>query len=383
MVAPELEPGRTRAAKVEKLLQEAFSGAGWKVQHPPRSGDPGVDLLAKKGNHAYAIEIKAAPEGRSDRLIPLWAQACLQVKHAADPSHVPMAVVAAPRIRERTARQILEFATSYAPEVAAGVVDLAGLRRFSRPDLADLHSDAPISPMAERSIRTQPTDLFSDLNQWMLKVLLAPEIPEKLLFAPRERYGSASELARAAKVSPMTANRFVRILRKEGFLHESASSLRLVRRRELLQRWRAAARRPMKEAPMRFLLRGDPKRELARMLKPQQGCIALFAAADALDLGFVEGVPPYVYVPRLSPGSLRTWKNLAPVDAGESPDVILRQPSAPESVFRGAVEAEHVPVSDIIQVWLDVSAHPSRGQEQADLIRTRVLQPLLDPQDHG
>ena len=29
--------------------------------------------------------------------------------------------------------------------------------------------------------------------------------------------------------------------------------------------------------------------------------------------------------------------------------------------------------SDVLQVWVDVAAHPSRGREQADLIRKRVL----------
>jgi hypothetical protein len=32
-------------------------------------------------------------------------------------------------------------------------------------------------------------------------------------------------------------------------------------------------------------------------------------------------------------------------------------------VFRGAVTKNGVPVSDILQVWLDVSQHPSRGRE--------------------
>jgi hypothetical protein len=34
-------------------------------------------------------------------------------------------------------------------------------------------------------------------------------------------------------------------------------------------------------------------------------------------------------------------------------------------------------VSDILQVWLDVSVHPSRGREQADLIRRRVLDKVI------
>jgi hypothetical protein len=37
--------------------------------------------------------------------------------------------------------------------------------------------------------------------------------------------------------------------------------------------------------------------------------------------------------------------------------------------------------ADIIQVWLDVSNHPSRGQEQADHIYNAVLLPLIKQGD--
>jgi hypothetical protein len=33
---------------------------------------------------------------------------------------------------------------------------------------------------------------------------------------------------------------------------------------------------------------------------------------------------------------------------------------------------------DVLQVWLDVGSHPARGREQADVIRKRVLQRLID-----
>jgi hypothetical protein len=44
-----------------------------------------------------------------------------------------------------------------------------------------------------------------------------------------------------------------------------------------------------------------------------------------------------------------------------------------ESVFRAAVERDGVPVADILQVWLDVSAFPARGKQQADELRKSVL----------
>jgi hypothetical protein len=106
--------------------------------------------------------------------------------------------------------------------------------------------------------------------------------------------------------------------------------------------------------------------------------LALFAAAESLHLGYLRGVPPYVYVPRLDASSLRAWKNVVPIGAEEQPDVIVRQAPAVQSVFRGVVQAGDVSVSDVLQVWLDVSSHPSRGQEQAELIRRRVLAKVIE-----
>jgi hypothetical protein len=128
---------------------------------------------------------------------------------------------------------------------------------------------------------------------------------------------------------------------------------------------------------MRFLLRGNPQSELRRILQSGRACLALFAAADALGLGFVSGVPPYVYVQRLKPANTVAWKNLAPAAQGEPPDLVMRRAHAVQSVFRGIVRPNGMAACDVLQVWLDVSGHPSRGQEQADLIRRRVLDPVI------
>ncbi len=232
-------------------------------------------MVLRRGGASYAVEVKAAAEGRSDRLIPLWSQAYLQAARAAGDHHPPLAVVAAPRIAPRMAEQVLKFAAEYAPDAAAGVVDFAGLHRFRGPDLEGLDSDEVRTPSIARSLRNQATDLFSDLNQWMLKVLLAPELPERLLSAPRGRYRNASQLARAANVSVMSAFRLVQQLQREGYRHESEPHLHLVRREDLFRRWQASAVRRVKEAPMRFLLRKDPQIELRRMLRSGRACLAL------------------------------------------------------------------------------------------------------------
>ncbi|MFL5380989.1 MAG: RpiR family transcriptional regulator [Longimicrobiaceae bacterium] len=358
-----------------QLVADLLREDGWRVEP---SASPSADFVAQRGGVSYAVEVKTASEGRSDRLVPLWAQAWLQAVRAAGKDQQPLAVVVAPRIPPRVAEQVLRFVAEHAPEAAAGVLDFSGRRAF-RGDLLDhLNHEGPLAPAGVRATPTgQPANIFSDLNQWMLKVLLAPELPEEMLAAPRGRYRNATQLAHAADVSVMSASRLVRQLQQEGFLHESAAYLQLVRREELFRRWQAWAGQRVREAGFRFILPGESRRLLAGAVRNVDGCLALFAAADALGIGFVHGVPPHLYVRQLSPGAVSDWKNLVPAAPGEVPDVIIRAASTPQSVFRGAVTRDSVPVCDVVQVWLDVYGHPSRGSEQAELIRRRILEPVI------
>jgi hypothetical protein len=361
-----------------ELLARAFRQEGWRiVRQPPVQHGYRPDLLIRRPGASYAVEIKVGAEGRSDRLIPLWSQAYIQASHLAG-EHPPLAVVAAPKIAPRAAQQVLKFAEQYVPEAAAGVIDFEGLHMFRGPHLEAMNVEPPrVSPWLRA-----PADrahLFSDLNQWMLKVILAPELPENLLSAPRARYRSASQLAKAAGVSVMSAFRFVQQLRHEGYLHESEPYLSLVRRGDLFQRWLASAMQRAKEVPMHCLLRSGRSAGARRqLLDSGHACLALFAAARALDVGFVEGVPDHVYVRRLAPADLSRWDGMVLAEPGEVPDMIVRQAPAAHSVFRGIVRPNGLACCDILQVWLDVSSHPSRGQEQAALIRRRVLGPLFE-----
>ncbi len=350
---------------------------GWQLKSVPRNNAYEADLLVRRGSVSYAVELKAASEGRGDRLVPLFAQAVLQVMRIERRNAVPLAAVCAPRVPMAVAEQVLAFAEKYvADDVAVGVFDFQGLALFRGPGLDALNAQ-PSGPLRSVGPLRESRPLFSDLNQWMLKVLLANELPEHLLSAPRGRYRNASQLARAAQVSVMSAFRFVEQLREEGYVHESESSLQLVRRENLFHRWQAARDRAPREIPMRFRLPGNGEGQLRKIVSSGRACLALFAAADALKLGFVQGVSPHVYVERIQPANIAAWKSLRPCQPGESPDVIMRQAPVPQSIFRGMVRADGIAASDVLQVWLDVASHPSRGAEQGELIRQRVLEPLI------
>jgi hypothetical protein len=127
-------------------------------------------------------------------------------------------------------------------------------------------------------------------------------------------------------------------------------------------------------APLRRLCSALADRH--RKEEQLSACLGLFAACDALGIGHVRGAPAHLYVRRLDVAQLeRFGLALAP---GEQPaDVVVRIARWPESLFRAAVTKDGVPVADVIQCWLDVSAEPTRGAEQAALIWRRVLGPAI------
>jgi hypothetical protein len=374
------------------LLAGLFRQHGWRVKKEPKLADKEVDLVVARGDYRYIVELKAASEGRSDRLVPLLSQAILQARAYAqafpEPA-APLAVVGAPAISQSAAKSLVSFLSQFAPDVAIGILDREGFRHFVGPGLEKLNAAPPRRAHRQKLPPPESAYLFSDLSQWMLKVLLAPLLSEELLRAPRSEYRNASELAAAAEVSVMSAFRFVRQLRQEGFLDQNDEPFRLVRRKELLRRWQAANLRGAPQLPLRWIIPRKSERPLLAALyaynaqpdvkreSAPRACVSMFAAAESLGFGFVHGVPPYFYLESLDREVL-SCMGLSPEGAEQRPDVYVRIPAFRESVFRAAVVRDGVPVADILQVWLDVSSHPARGEAQAEELRRRVLAPIFE-----
>lgn len=395
----------SREGDFVRLLANLFRRAGWRIVRELKPGpeDWRPDLVVDSGDKKYIIEVKRAPESRRDRLIPLLSQAILQAQSAArqfPESVAPVAVVVSKHIPDSAADQVKQFAMRHVPSVGIGMIDSEGFRVFFGYGLEAFNSErSGSSAQVLSEERWRPSHIFSDLNQWMLKILLSANIPESLLSAPRARCQNATQLAQAADVSVMSASRFLRQLLIEGFLDVRKGWLRLVRTDELMKRWLNANPRSVREVPAHWIIRGREEQislavrsyvahmdaTAARPRKSREGrlprvppriCLGLYAAADALGFGFVRGVPPYLYLERLESEALKLL-GLSTEDADRHPDVYLRIPQNDEAIFRALVRQQGVPVSDIIQVWLDVSNHPARGKEQAEEIWRRVLAPAI------
>src|ERR1700679_691992 len=167
--------GPRKEREFEALVANLFRQNGWRVKREPLLDGKTADLSVARGDQRYVIEIKAASEGRPDRLVPLLSQAILQVRayaQAFPESAAPLAVVAAPAISPSAANSLVSFLSHFAPDVAIGILDREGFRHFVGPGLEKLNAAPPRRAHRQKLPPPESAYLFSDLSQWMLKVLL-------------------------------------------------------------------------------------------------------------------------------------------------------------------------------------------------------------------
>ncbi|RQT12663.1 helix-turn-helix domain-containing protein [Burkholderia contaminans] len=370
-------PERHALLAFRKLFEEAD---GWHVMDRGEQDHAGDVLLRSDRGHTFLAALKAFNDGRADRVTAAFAQMLLEARvHAKRQGMRPAILIWVRSASPALIRRLVEFHREYGDSEPFAVLSMDGTRYVRFPGFElDKPSDAPIG-FYRSSDGTRPRLVLSDLAQWMLKLMLAPDIAftsnpddgdEPWLGAENMRYGSATDLARAAGVSLMTATRLVNGLIEEGFL-ETRPFLKLVQRGKLARRWKAEYRTPALALPMKFLSEAAPDVQLRRLLQRQGGILGNFAAAEALGFGHVKGVTPTVWVHNLR--EAENWRPLRPAKEGERPDLVLQQPSFPRSLMRGCVDRKGVRVTDLIQTWLDVSAHPARGAEMAAELEHGVL----------
>ncbi len=394
----------TSASIWEGAISAAFREHGWKVTPNSRYHAAGqgheVDLVVRKRGLTYVVEVKSSSDARRPVLVGLLADGILRSRAAAKTlGGQPLAVVASPHISDAMASALRHYAEDFAPDAAYGLLDAGERFELHGPGLEDVRPTEPsVSPVGRPSL-TRPVDIFSDRNQWLLKVLLAQHVPERLLRAPRGSITNFSTWAAAAAVSLASAARLADVLSRDGFLEVRRRSLELVRLRELFDRWRAANRRPVGDVAARYLFgrpgRGRSTAAIARYLEARGAssspgalgarvCLGLFSACEHLGFRFVHGVPDFIYAEEPSP-SVLDGLGLVQSEPGERIDVMVRRPRWREAVFRGCVTSQGarptVPVADVIQCWLDLVDHPARGREQADVIWKSVLQDLVGRAD--
>ncbi|MBK8264506.1 MAG: hypothetical protein IPK80_24585 [Nannocystis sp.] len=295
--------------------------------------------------------------------------------------------------------ELRQFLEDFGEGTSWGVLDEAGLMELHGQGLEEIEAvsaDEVFTPRGEGVAPSNPANVFSDLGQWCLKVLLSHRLPPALQIVARGlRVGrpirNASELARVAGVSGPVAWRTVSALQQEGLLSHP-EPLRPLQTDVLMARWRAASLRGGLDIRTRWLFPsrlGSLERlssairavDAAREGDPRRA-LGLFAAAEVLGQGFVEGVAPFLLHEDPQAGELERL-GLMVAGVGERVDVFVRRPRFASSVFRGATVVDGVPVADALQIWLDVSHHPARGAEMAEYLARGVLAEIVTSGEVG
>lgn len=280
-------------------VRALFENTGWNVREVGQPDHQEDLVLTNAHGQTYHAVLKAFNEGRSDRVKALFAQALLEARSRARRHQLrPAVLIWVSSASASLVNRIVDFHQEHGDGEPFAVLSAHGAQYVQFPGLRSQRADKPISS-GRSSHNAPPRLVFSDLTQWMLKLLLAVDIKrENLIGVPATRYSTASELARAAGCSAMTATRLMNALREEGFI-EARPFLTLVRRGKLAERWKAEYQKPALALPMKFLSPASADEQLRKLLRKEGGILGLFAAAGELGVGHVRGVPPTVWVPNL------------------------------------------------------------------------------------
>lgn len=291
-------------------------------------------------------------------------------------------LVVASRISERNAKGVIDILSGFTGRQAIGFLDTSGLIHCRGLGLEVLNRE-PRSGLDRYP--KPPASLITDLNLWLLKILLGQRLPEQLITVPRGQFTRSIHLARHGDVAAMTAHRFVHALVREGHLASVKQLPDLDRVRDLCLRWSNDMNRDLQQVSAWRLIPGSEEQFKARLrdYPPQEGAdwprlaIGLFAAAEELGLGHVSGVPLFVLADHWD-ARLEEHFEFTTVSQMRQADLIFRISSAPEALFRAAVRHNGLLVADVLQIWADVRGQSARGAEQAAILEHEVLASLWD-----
>ncbi|NLS98115.1 MAG: hypothetical protein GXX96_38790 [Planctomycetaceae bacterium] len=187
-----------------------------KIEWEPGDGGPG--FVAHLPSGALVGEAKHSKTASIDSVLGLFACGALRAQRIADrSSRTPFVLVVVPRVGPKTRYAVERFMSENAPACGWALADQTGTTRIAVPSLgidADHHEFAPVPRWQRRG----PVRLFSDLNRWMLKILLLADAPPHFWNGPRDPVATPTDLHRVAKVSVAKAHQFCDAVEKSGYL---------------------------------------------------------------------------------------------------------------------------------------------------------------------
>ncbi len=351
--------------KSSTVLVEAAIKKHWPGAVVERSRSPAVgDLLIRTGGRVAAVEVKHLSALRMEDLLGRAALAHLTLQRA---DGEPVVAIIVPHVTPGAANALREFVRAHTPMLGFMLLGTDGTYEV---DAAGVH--AREHRIAGERTRAAPKVLFSDLNSWLLKVVLLRQTSPDVWNGPREPLRSVDELRRAGAVSRVTAFRFVRSFVDSDFLR-TEPELRVVRRAELIRSWQAwYTHRHGVRTPVRWTLgRPGPTARVFARAGPTRYAVTGFAACEALGALHASYLHPEVHIDGPLAAACRQW-NLERCTPADAHFTLIESPLK-EAIFRGCATRKETTVVDPLQAAFDASMHAARGREQAEFVFQHVL----------
>jgi hypothetical protein len=358
---------------VKQALGASLSGCSFKGGGAQR-GAPEFVIVSPPSKYAARLVAVTAP--RVSDVLGRLAVAILERASWCVPDGLsPFVAVLTPAFGPKMVEAVRGFIDQHARDVSWMLVNPQGghhLEMKRKTDLlvADRAAESPSQPQRPGNRRGA---LFSDLNRWMLKLLLLRDAPAPYEAPFRGEVANPTQLGRAAQVSVETAHQFVRAFADRDFLRVERGDLKLVRRKELLEALLAEERQASPVWTHARLADGGTF-DLDRMLASR--------SADGIAIGGFEACRRYGLlhtapgVPLLllegPPNALVAAWVLDCCGPREA-QIVFAEPRYRASVFRAVARVGGVRVVDLLQAALDVAPVPGRGFEQAEFVVAEIL----------
>ena len=273
-----------------------------------------------------------------------------------------------------------QYVNAHDPSLQWAVMDVTGRVALSAAGQVQEERVEPLRSRVDyRASDDAPRKMFSPNNQWLLKVLLLSGIGPKQWGGPGQSVDgySLSDLAGIAGKPQSSVSIFIGLAERQGWLKRESGRLVMLQIPRLLDQWSYHLRNnPDPAVPVGSIYPGEEREAvLARLRGRADAVIGGHAGAHLMGLGAGNVDTPRIHVRHLASGFRDLGLAEVPHDRAIA---ILSQPKAVDAVFRGAVIDLHgLPLTDLLQIYLDVRLSMARGEEQADHIYERALAPFF------
>jgi len=357
--------------------------------------DAGLDMNAvfrKEDAVPLVVEMRVMNAYRSQEFRALVGDAILRNRHGEPKRQAEeelFLAVMLKRMSPMVVKDLQDYAQRYLPSLNWLAMDEYGQGRACFSGVEESLS-LPDAFRQKVDVRVQGSqgNVFSQKNQLLFKILLLADIDKQYWGGPSRVPGSIGELAQISGVSQPSVSSFAMKAESAGFLKRSRSGFHIIRYRELLDEWfYSVKQRRRYEVGARFLYGEEPADRF--VVKMREYCHKVKLGAD--EPALIAGHHLACHLMKLGRSNVQFAKIYAnrPVeeimsaldlarDESSEPQLVLAVPPVAQPILAGHVVCDGIPVSDVLQCYLDVRSSLARGNEQAEFILEKILMPHFE-----